>query len=177
MALSQTKLLLLDVDGVLTDGSIHVDDRGVETKRFHVRDGSAIVLWKRVGLEVGLLTGRMTPAVAHRASELGIAEVESTAASRKAEAYEAIRGRFGRDDDEVAYIGDDLADVPVLRKVGVPIAVADAVPEARAVAALVTRRPGGAAAVREAVEHLLRATGRWGSVLAAYGLDEEGRPS
>lgn len=165
------KLLLLDVDGVLTDGSILMDSRGHEMKRFFVRDGSMIVAWKRAGFEVGVITGRPSQVTTRRLAELGIDLISQGPASGKLEAYDQLIERAGISDDaEVAYMGDDLADLPVLNRVGFAVAPADGCDEVRAAAALVTEFRGGRGAVRQAIEHLLKCKGLWPQVLAHYGL-------
>ena len=163
------RLLLLDVDGVMTDGSILMDEGGREMKRFYVRDGSAIVMWKRLGLQIGILTGRPSEVTARRAGELGIELVSQGKAMEKLSAYEALRDRAGVADEHVAYLGDDLADLPVLRRVAYPMAPADGADDVRAVAKYTTDKPGGRGAVRDAVEHLLKGMNRWNEVLERYG--------
>ena len=170
MAIADIKLLLLDVDGVLTDGSIIIDDAGRETKLFHVRDGMGIVAWKKLGLEVGVLTGRPSRVTTLRCAELGIELVEQVSASEKLVAYERLLKRAGVSDEQVAFMGDDLADLPVLVRVGYPMTVADAVDEVRGVVKHITRERGGRGAVREAIEHLLHGMGRWDEVLEHYGM-------
>lgn len=170
MSLADIKILLTDVDGVLTDGSILIDSRGCETKRFHVRDGQAIVLAQRVGLRIDIITGRPSPVTTLRARELGIEFVEQCAAMDKVQSLENICAAAGVEEREVAYIGDDLADLPVMCRVGYPISVADGAEEVRGVAEHVTERAGGHAAVREAIEHILKAQGKWEQVLEEYGL-------
>ncbi len=152
------KLVILDVDGVMTDGRIVVDDHGVESKFFHVHDGSAVWFLRRSGIESAIISGRRVPCVEHRARDLGIKEVHQGVA-RKVEAYEALRGRAGLEDREVAYMGDDILDVPLLRRVGLPAAPASARPEAKAVAAVVTEAFAGHGAVRELAEFILRSQG------------------
>ena len=164
---SRIRLLILDVDGVLTDGRIIIDDDGVEQKQFYVRDGSGIKYWHRAGNVSAILSGRKSGAVVARARELGIAVVRQGAKDKLA-AYESILAETGFSDGETAYIGDDLPDLPVLRRVGFPAAVADGVPEVRRAALYVTERPGGRGAVREVIEKLLRLQGRWAKVLERY---------
>jgi len=161
------RLLCLDVDGVLTDGSISISDRGEETKRFHVRDGFALRLWRRLGGEVAVITGRSGLALRHRLEELGIGELVNGSVD-KGRDFDRLLGELGVAAAEVAMVGDDLPDLPALLRCGYPIATADAVAEVRAVAAFVTAARGGQGAVREAVEHLLRRDGRWDEALAAY---------
>jgi 3-deoxy-D-manno-octulosonate 8-phosphate phosphatase (KDO 8-P phosphatase) len=152
---SRIQLLCLDVDGVLTDGGIHIDDRGNETKRFHVRDGAGLRMWMRMGLHVALITGRRGMAVRHRAEELGIRHVIQGSTDKLAN-FRALLGQLELKASEAAMLGDDLPDLPILRLAGYPMAVADADPEVRALARFVTVRPGGHGAVREAIEHLLQ---------------------
>lgn len=161
------KMLLLDVDGVLTDGSILIDESGCETKRFHVRDGLAIKAWRRCGLEAGLLTARNSRATTHRAHELGLTIIEQ-GASNKLIAFENICSRLSVEPQQVAYMGDDLADLAVLMRVGFAMAPADAADEVKQVATFITHHPGGRGAVREAIEHLLRAMGKWDEVVETY---------
>lgn len=155
---ADVRLLILDVDGVLTDGSVLIDSRGEETKRFHVRDGTGISVWRRLGLEVAIVSGRNSPAVIHRARELDIRHVVQ-GAHRKADALDAIRFATGVPPESAACVADDWPDLPLMRRVGYPIAVADAHPDVLALARYTTTRPGGHAAVREAIEHLLQARG------------------
>lgn len=161
------ELLLVDVDGVLTDGVIAVDDRGVETKHFHVRDGSAIALWRRSGRKVAILSGRWAPLVNRRASELGISPVIQ-GAGRKAEPFRKILQDLDLEPRQVCYIGDDLADLPVLLSVGLAACPADAAPEVQSQAHLVASVPGGRGAVREVVETILRHQGAWDDLLSGF---------
>jgi 3-deoxy-D-manno-octulosonate 8-phosphate phosphatase (KDO 8-P phosphatase) len=152
------ELLILDVDGVLTDGSILIDDDGRETKRFNIRDGVALRAWTRLGFKVAVITGRGGAALRHRMAELGIAEVVQGSQDKGAALVE-LAGRLGVALDRAACLGDDWPDLPVMRRVGYPMAVGDADSRVRAAAAFVTSRAGGRGAVREAVEHLLAARG------------------
>ncbi len=156
------RLVLCDVDGVLTDGGIYYDDGGGETKRFHVRDGLGIRLWQRAGGHFGLVTKRNSPVVARRAEELGITIVVQHAVDKLA-AVKRVTADLGIRLDETCYVGDDLPDLAVLRAVGLPVAVGDACDEVLAAAHLVTR-PGGTGAVREVVETILKNQGRWSRV-------------
>ena len=169
MPLKDVKLLILDVDGVLTDGSIFIDESGRETKRFHVRDGLGITAWLQCGYEIAILSSRISRAVTHRATELGIQRIEQGVAEKHI-GLENLCRNVGVDAEEVAYLGDDLADLPALCRVGYLMAVADAAPEVQQVASFITGRPGGSGAVREAVEHMLHELGRWDEVLEHYGL-------
>lgn len=159
------RLLLLDVDGILTDGGITIDANGAETKTFHVRDGHGIKLLQWAGIEVAILSGRRSGATDRRAAELGISLVHQ-GASDKLAALETILTSRGLAPDEVAFMGDDLVDLPVLRRVGLPMTVADAVDELAPFVQYVTRAVGGRGAVREVAEALLEAQGRWADVVA-----------
>jgi 3-deoxy-D-manno-octulosonate 8-phosphate phosphatase (KDO 8-P phosphatase) len=154
------ELLLLDVDGVLTDGGIVYGDDGTETKRFHVRDGSALRLWRQAGKRAAVVTGRQSPVVMRRANELGIGPVVQGAADKLA-GLRLILAETGLRPEQICAAGDDLPDLPVLRNCGLAVATADACPEVRADAHFVTRAAGGHGAVREAVEWLLKGQGLW----------------
>ncbi len=167
MSIPTINLLILDVDGVLTDGGIIRDDAGQQLKRFHVRDGAGIVLWRRLQKDVAIITGKESAVVSHRAEELGIEHVYQNVGN-KLEAYDQLKDELGIKDEEIAYIGDDLPDLPVMRRVAVPIAVADAAEEVRAVAKYVTKFPGGYGAVRDAIEFLCKEMGVWQQVLDRY---------
>lgn len=164
---ARVRLLLLDVDGVLTDGRVVYADDGTEVKRFHVRDGSGLKFWRDAGKRAAVLSGRSSPAVDRRAAELGLAPVVQGQAD-KLPAFERIIADLGLAADEVCAVGDDLPDLPVLRRAGLAVAVADACAEVRAAADYVTVAPGGAGAVREAVEWLMRLTGEWAGVVERY---------
>ncbi len=156
------KLLLLDVDGVLTDGRIIIDDRGVETKHFHVRDGQGIALLLSAGIEVGFITARSSRAVSRRAAELGVRAVYQGVAD-KVQTYNEIKRRRRLTDQQIAYVGDDIGDRGILRQAGLAVLVRDGCAELIPSADLVTRAPGGKGAVREVAELLLRAQGKWPS--------------
>jgi 3-deoxy-D-manno-octulosonate 8-phosphate phosphatase (KDO 8-P phosphatase) len=158
-------LLLLDVDGVLTDGRIIVDDRGVETKHFHVRDGQGIALLLRGGIEVGFITSRSSASVRYRAKELGVRLLRQGVRDKLA-VYESIRQRRGLRDEQVAFMGDDIVDLPVLRRVGLAFSVADGWEGVRAAADLVSVAHGGHGAVREVAEMLLKSQGKWAGLIA-----------
>jgi 3-deoxy-D-manno-octulosonate 8-phosphate phosphatase (KDO 8-P phosphatase) len=164
---ARIELLLLDVDGVLTDGSIVYSDSGEELKSFHVRDGAGLKLWRACGKRVAIVSGRASAAVERRAAELGIAPVLQ-GRDDKAAAFAEVLTAVGLTPDRVCAIGDDLADLPILSRAGLAIAVADASPEVRAAARLTTITPGGRGAVREAVEWLLKLQGRWDELIAGY---------
>jgi len=158
------RLVLLDVDGVLTDGTVVMHGDGTESKSFFIRDGAGIVWAMRAGLTIGLLSARESATTNQRASQLGI-QIVSQGGSSKAEEYARILGDHGFEDDEVAFMGDDVLDVPVLRAVGLAAVPADAVPEARAHAHWTSGCAGGRGAVRELLEMILDAQGRWADVV------------
>ncbi|NTU41783.1 MAG: HAD-IIIA family hydrolase [Nitrospirales bacterium] len=161
------KLLILDVDGVLTDGSITLDNEGNELKSFHVRDGHGIKLLGKAGIPAAIITGRFSKVVERRAQELGIQEVHQRC-HVKTVAYEEILTKTGLSDDEVAYVGDDVVDIPLFIRVGLPIAVADAADEAKTEALFITRERGGRGAVREVCELILKAQGKWEGIISDY---------
>lgn len=154
------KMILSDVDGVLTDGSIIIDNAGVESKAFHVRDGLGIKLWQSSGLHFGILTARNSQVVKLRAAELGI-QIVRQGFSEKLPAAKSIFEQVELHPSEVCYIGDDLPDLPVLQYVGLPVTVADAVEEVRQATVWQLQSRGGKGAVRELVERLMKAKGTW----------------
>ncbi len=161
------KLLILDVDGVMTDGSIVFDSDGRETKSFNVKDGHGIKLFMRAGLKVALITARSSKVVSKRADELGISIVRQ-GAKDKLSAFTEILKELSLTPAETAYIGDDIIDLPVLTRVGFSVAVADAVAEVVKRVDYVTESKGGRGAVREAVEVILKAQSKWEEVLEPY---------
>lgn len=161
------RLLVLDVDGVLTDGGILLGDGGEECKRFHVRDGFGMRLWQRMGREIAVITGRSGMALRHRLNELGIRHLINGSKEKGAD-FERLCAELGVPAERTAMLGDDLPDLPILRRCGYPMAVRDAVSEVQAVARHVTTRPGGHGAVREAIEHLLTLDGVWQDALSLY---------
>jgi len=164
------QLLILDVDGVLTDGTILMDDAGRQIRSFHIQDGLGLSMWRAVGRQAAILTSKQSPAVTARARMLGISLIQQ-GAEDKLPGLEKLLAAAGVDSRQAAYMGDDLLDLPVLRRVGYPIAVPNAVPEVRELARYVTPRVGGAGAVRDAVEHLLRAEGLWSEAIRRIGAD------
>lgn len=168
------RCLVLDVDGVLTDGSIMIDDHGVETKRFNVKDGLGLATWIKLGFEVAVITKRKSRvasgegALAHRCRELGIKHLIQ-GSSDKAAALAEVSKATGVEAAHMAYIGDDWPDLAAMRLVGLPIAVADAAEEVRARAEFVTLRNGGQGAVREAIETILKAKGMFADVMIQFG--------
>jgi len=161
------KLLLFDVDGVLTDGTILIHGDGSESKSFNIRDGAGLVWAQRAGLSVGLLSARLADATTIRAAQLGITTVVQGAADKLA-GYEQILKDAGLTDAQVGYMGDDLQDLPVLRRAGFSAAPANAAPEVRAAVHWVSASGGGRGAARECVEHVLRAQGLWRAVVAEF---------
>jgi 3-deoxy-D-manno-octulosonate 8-phosphate phosphatase (KDO 8-P phosphatase) len=161
------ELLLADVDGVLTDGRVVVNNQGIETKQFHIRDGMGIRLWQKAGYRFGVVSLRSSQIVKMRAAELEISIVRQGAVDKLATTLE-ILAEHGLSPQQACYIGDDLPDLRVVRAVGLGVAVADACPELREAAAYVTQLPGGNGAVREVVELILKAQQRWDDVIQAY---------
>jgi 3-deoxy-D-manno-octulosonate 8-phosphate phosphatase (KDO 8-P phosphatase) len=161
------RALVLDVDGVLTDGRMVLSERGDELKGFHTHDGLAINFAKRAGLRVAFVTGEKATIAQHRGSKLGVDEI-LLGVRRKGDAVDALCARWDLTSDQVAYMGDDLIDIPALERVGLAMTVADAVAEVRAAAHVVMRARGGHGAVREAVELILRAQGRWGALVEEF---------
>jgi 3-deoxy-D-manno-octulosonate 8-phosphate phosphatase (KDO 8-P phosphatase) len=168
---SRVRLLGLDVDGVLTDNGVYVGPLAgerVELKRFDIQDGLGLILLKSAGIPVVWISGRSSEATALRAAELHVTQLLQVRGPQKAEAFERTLSQLAIEWEEVAFVGDDLADLPILRRVGLPIAVANAVTEIKQVAAHITERPGGHGAVREVIEGLLRARGDWPEILQRY---------
>lgn len=164
---ARIRLLLFDVDGVLTDGAVVVHPDGSESKRFHIRDGAGIVLAQRAGIGVGLLSARTSAATAHRAAQLGVKTVVQGARD-KVEAYERILADAGLADADVAYMGDDLLDLPVLARAGLSAAPADAAADVLGQVHWVSALNGGQGAARELIEIVLRAQGRWEAAVKEY---------
>lgn len=161
------RLLLLDVDGVLTDGRLFYDEQGVESKVFHVRDGSGIKLWQAAGGRAAIISGRNARSVEKRAAELGI-DIVKQGRHPKDEAYREVLAEAGVEPAQVCAMGDDLMDLPLMLASGLSVAVADAAPEVQAAATHVTVAAGGHGAVREAIDWLLRLAGRWDDATAKY---------
>jgi 3-deoxy-D-manno-octulosonate 8-phosphate phosphatase (KDO 8-P phosphatase) len=164
---ARIKLLLFDVDGVLTDGMVIIHSDGSESKGFAIRDGIAMVWAQRAGLRVGLLSARHSPTTPHRAAQLGISLVYQGVTS-KLEAYERILASERVVDEEVAYMGDDVVDLAVLGRVGLSAAPADAVEEVRTRSDWTSGKRGGQGAARELIEMILRAQGAWDRIVATY---------
>lgn len=164
---ARIELLVLDVDGVLTDGRIIHGGDGIEMKEFHVRDGSGIKLWQKAGKRVGILSGRACKAVDIRAKELGIDTVIQGSTDKQA-ALIALTKDMGMTLEQTCFMGDDLPDLPAMRMCGLAATVADACSEVMEDAHYVSRLPGGRGAVREVIELVLRSQGHWQSLVAAY---------
>jgi 3-deoxy-D-manno-octulosonate 8-phosphate phosphatase (KDO 8-P phosphatase) len=161
------QLILMDCDGVLTDGRIILLPDGEEIKNFHVLDGQGVALAREAGLRVGVITGRVSRVLEKRATENRFDFIWQKADDKLA-AFNSIVEQAGLSKEQVTFIGDDLPDIPLMRRAGLSIAVANAVDDVKAVAQLVTRRAGGDGAVREAIEFILRAQSRWERVLGRY---------
>jgi len=169
------RLLVMDVEGVLTDGRMVLSDRGDELKMFHTHDGIGLALAHRAGLKTAMVTGETSPIAKARGEKLGVGTVV-LGARRKGEVVESLLAQLGLTAEAMAYIGDDLLDIPALRKAGLAVTVADAVPYVKALAHVVTTKPGGHGAVRECVELLLRAQDTWDAVYRAF-VEEHGGDS
>jgi 3-deoxy-D-manno-octulosonate 8-phosphate phosphatase (KDO 8-P phosphatase) len=161
------KLLILDVDGVLTDGSIILDNEGNEYKSFHVRDGHGIKMLIRAGVKVAIITGRYSKVVSRRAKELGITEVFQKCFDKNA-VFTALIEKYALSEGEVAYVGDDIVDAPIMKRAGLPISVADGDDELKKFALLVTKHRGGRGAVREVTDLILKAKGLWEKMFHGY---------
>jgi len=167
--LKRVELVAMDVDGVLTDGGIIFGTQDMEFKSFNVRDGHGIVLLHRAGISTVFVTGRKSELVERRAKELGVSMVYQDSKD-KLETYVHLKEATGISDDNIAYIGDDLVDLPIMSRVGVAVAVADAHPEVKRLAHFVTKAGGGKGAVREFIERLLVSQGKWEEVTGRYRL-------
>lgn len=159
-ALKKIKAVVMDLDGVLTDGRIIVDANGVETKNFDVQDGFGIVFLKKCGIKTAIISARESGVGGHRANDLKI-DKSYIGVYPKTSAYESMLQEFGVTDEEVCFIGDDVADLKIMKRCGMPVAVANAVFEVKQAARYVTVKKGGRGAVREAIELILKAKGQW----------------
>lgn len=164
---ARVRLLLMDCDGVLTDGRIELLDNGDELKSFHTRDGHGLVLLHRAGLRSGIISGRTSSAVERRARELGVTYLRQGAWD-KIKDFEQLLAEADVAESEVAFIGDDVTDIPLMQRAEFAVAVADSGEETRAAAHYVTRLPGGFGAVREVTEIILKAQGRWAELMRRY---------
>ena len=170
---ARIRLLLFDVDGVLTDGRVVVHADGTESKAFGIRDGIAIVWAQRAGLQVGFLSARTSATTPHRAAQLGVTIVHQ-GVPKKLQGYERIVADARVTDAEVAYMGDDIVDLAVLARVGLSAAPADAVAQVRSTVDWVSSAKGGRGAARELIETVLRAQGRWDAIVASYADEARG---
>lgn len=161
------KLLALDMDGVLTDGGIILNEDGTESKKFSVQDGHGIKMWQRAGLKTAIISGRSTKVTQLRADQLGIEHLYQDA-KKKLPVYEQLLKETGIDTRDTAYVGDDLLDLPLVRRAGFGVAVANAVGELKENADYITQKPGGAGAVREVIEYLLKESGQWLPLMERY---------
>lgn len=164
---SRIKLLLMDCDGVLTDGRLWLTADGDEQKTFHARDGQGISLFHQAGLKTGIISGRTSSAVERRARELKMSYVRQYAKD-KVKALDEILGEAGVSANECAYVGDDVADIPVMQRVGLAVAVADAAEETKQAAHYVTKLAGGHGGVREVTDLILKAQGKWDEAMSRF---------
>ena len=164
---ARVRLLVLDCDGVLTDGRITLTGDADEQKNFHTRDGHGLVLLHRAGLQSAIISGRTSVAVERRARDLGIRHVRQGTWDKIVE-FREVLAAAGVAEDETAVVGDDVTDIPLMRRAALAVAVADATPDTRAHAHYVTRLPGGFGAVREVCELILKAQGRWDGLMKKY---------
>ena len=163
----RVKMILMDADGVLTDGKIVFLSGGNELKMFDSKDGVGIKLAQRAGLKTGVISGRESEALLRRCEELGMDEIHQRVFEKLA-TYDEIRTRLGLGDEECCFIGDDLVDAPVLKRVGLPVTVADGHPALAPLVAYVTERNGGSSAVREVIDRIIRAQGKWDEIVGRY---------
>lgn len=166
-AAKKIRLLILDVDGVLTDGSIVLDNECNEYKAFHVRDGHGIKMLIKAGIQVAIITGRHSKVVDRRAHELGITEVFQKCYDKRI-AFRKLLGQYSISPSEVAYVGDDIVDIPIMVLSGLPVAVADAAEDAKKSALIITVNPGGRGAVREVTDFILKAQGQFERMVQEY---------
>lgn len=168
------KLVIIDVDGVLTDGTIYIDAQGCETKAFSVLDGTGVSYLHRAGIKTAIISGRNCDAVIHRAKELGIEDVYQ-GVKNKIDAYEQLLKKYALQDEEICYIGDDLIDLPILYRVGFSVAVANASPIVKRQSDYVTKARGGYGAVREVAEKILSFQDKWHLIMERYQAPEKER--
>ena len=160
------KLLLLDVDGVLTDGRVIIGNYGDELKKFDIKDGLGVVFMRRCGIRCAIITAQSSKIVKTRAKQLGIEKIYQN--HYKIKSLKDIKKRFGVEEDEICFIGDDLIDIPILKRIGLAVSVPNSVPEVREVAHYVTEKTGGAGAVREVCDMILKAQGKWEELTKEY---------
>ena len=161
------RLLVLDADGTLTDGGIYTGEDGELFKRFDIKDGLGIALWHKVGGKTAVITGRTSDSLAARVKELGITDLWQGCLDKRA-AWEVLKARYGMTEAEIAYMGDDLIDLPLITRAGLAAAPADAVDEVKKRAHFVTKKAGGHGAVREIIEFILKAQGRWDDLVKTF---------
>jgi 3-deoxy-D-manno-octulosonate 8-phosphate phosphatase (KDO 8-P phosphatase) len=166
-ALGDIVMLVMDVDGVLTDGTVMLHHDGTESKRFSLLDGHGIKMWHRAGLQVAWISGRGSDSTRRRAEQLGVSLVFEDA-TVKLPVFEELLRKTGLEARQAAYIGDDLLDIPIIRRAGLGVAVANAVDEVKEHADYVTTRPGGSGAVRDVIEYILKGSGRWDALMERY---------
>lgn len=165
--IQQVQLILSDVDGVLTDGGIEFDNQGIETKKFHVRDGLGIKLWKQSGLHFGIITARSSHIVKLRMAELGVDIVRQGSGDKLPVAIKIIE-ELGLEAQQVCYVGDDLTDLRLMQHVGLAASVSDGAPEVRSAAHFTTKASGGNGAIRELVETILKSQNRWTEIVNSF---------
>ena len=165
--IEKIKLLILDVDGVLTDGRIIYDSKGCDSKFFDVHDGLGVYLLKEAGIKTVLLTAKASAVLRHRAKDMGVVEIYADAFP-KTDAFGKILKKYKLRDDEVCFIGDDLVDLSVMRRVGLPVAVVNACPEIKQAAVYITNKSGGRGAVRETAELILKVQKKWDEVIKIF---------
>ncbi len=161
------KLVIFDIDGVMTDGSLFFDDEGREYKAFNSLDGHGLKMLKQTGIELAIITGRESQVVVHRAKNLGITHIYQ-GVNQKLMAYRHLLAKLGLQPDQTAYMGDDVVDLPVMTRCGLAISVPSAPEEVQQYAHVVTRREGGHGAVREACEFIMKAQGTYTDLIADY---------
>lgn len=164
---SRIRLLLLDVDGVMTDNRLFYGDNGIEYKAFHTRDGHGMVLLREAGIDIGIITGRTSEVVSRRMADLKVKYVYQGVPD-KLPTFENLMNQCGLSPDQVAYMGDDILDLPILRRVGLAAMPANADPVLRDHVHFISRQPGGQGAVRELCELILKAQGAWDEIMAFY---------
>ncbi len=165
--LQQIKLLAMDVDGVLTDGAVIINSDGTESKTFSLLDGHGIKMWHRAGFKTAIISGRESAATMRRAKEMEISFVYQPF-PQKLGAFEKLLADSGLAPKNIAYIGDDVLDIPLIKRAGFAVAVANAVDEVKTCAHYITSRPGGSGAVREVIEYILKNTGKWAELMERY---------
>ncbi|MFH1227210.1 MAG: HAD-IIIA family hydrolase [Planctomycetota bacterium] len=167
MSIKDIKMVIFDVDGVMTNGQIHLDNKGIETQIFDVHDGSGIIYLHRCGILTAIISGRGPKATLFRAKQVGTTEIHQDV-KNKVDALDKILRKYRLSASDVCYVGDDLLDIPVMKRVGYPVAVQNARTEVKRHAKYVTRRCGGGGAIRELVEKILKAQRKWEEIILAH---------